>query len=69
MPTIGATMGPSTGSESSLSTLIRALMRAIASSWAWSKGTSIRDICFAASWSSQNTFGRFYKLGVLSLAS
>lgn len=31
--------------------------RAVASSWAWSKGMSIQDICFAASWSSQNASG------------
>lgn len=43
--------------------------RAIASSWAWSKGTSIQDICFAAGWSSSNTFARFYKLDVPSVAS
>ncbi len=43
--------------------------RAIASSWAWSRGMSIRDICVAASWSSQNTFARFYKLDVQSFAS
>ncbi len=43
--------------------------RAIASSWAWSRGMSIRDICVAAGWSSQNTFARFYKLDVQSLAS
>ncbi len=43
--------------------------RAIASSWAWSRGMSIRDICAAAGWSSQNTFARFYKLDVQSFAS
>ncbi len=43
--------------------------RAIASSWAWSRGMSIPDICLAAVWSSQNTFARFYKLDVQSLAS
>ncbi len=43
--------------------------RAIASSWAWSRGKSIRDICVAGSWSSQNTFTRFYKLDVQSFAS
>lgn len=32
-------------------------MSAVASSWAWSKGTSIRDICFAPGWSSQNASG------------
>ncbi len=35
--------------------------RAIASSWAWSRGMSIQHICFAAGWSSQNNFARFYK--------
>ncbi len=43
--------------------------RAIASSWAWTKGVSIKDICMAAGWSSQNTFARFYHLDVWSLAS
>ncbi len=43
--------------------------RAIASSGAWSRGMSIQDICLAAGWSSQNTFARFYKLDVQSLAS
>ncbi len=43
--------------------------RAIASSWAGSRGMSIQDICLAAGWSSQNTFARFYKLDVQSLAS
>ncbi len=43
--------------------------RAIASSWAWSRGMSIRDICVAAGWSSQNTFARFYKLDIQSFAS
>ncbi len=43
--------------------------RAIASSWTWSRGMSIQDICLAAGWSSQNTFARFYKLDVQSLAS
>ncbi len=43
--------------------------RAIASSWAWSRGMSIRDICVAAGWSSENTFARFYKLDVQSFAS
>ncbi len=43
--------------------------RAIASSWAWSRGMSSQDICLAAGWSLQNTFARFYKLDVQSLAS
>ncbi len=45
------------------------LTRAIASSWAWSRGMYIQDICLAADWSSQNPFTRFYKLDVQSLAS
>ncbi len=40
-----------------------------ASTWAWSRGMSIQDICLAAGWSSQNTFDRFYKLDIQSLAS
>ncbi len=43
--------------------------RAIASSWAWSRGMSIQDICAAAGWFSQNTFARFYRLDVQSFAS
>ncbi len=43
--------------------------RAIASSWAWSRGMSIQDICVAAGWSSENTFARFYRLDVQSFAS
>ncbi len=43
--------------------------RAIASSGEWSRGMSIQDICLAAGWSSQNTFARFYKLDVQTLAS
>ncbi|XP_050972479.1 uncharacterized protein LOC127169281 [Labeo rohita] len=38
--------------------------RGLASSWAWFKGVSIRDICAAASWASPHTFVRFYKLDV-----
>ncbi len=34
-----------------------------------SRGMSIQDICLAAGWSSQNTFARFYKWDVQSLAS
>lgn len=44
-------------------------VRAIASSWAWARGMSIQDLCLAAGWSSQNTFARFYKLDVPSVAS
>ncbi len=43
--------------------------RAVASSWAWTKGSSIKDICMAAGWPSQNTFARFYNLDMWSLAS
>ncbi len=34
-----------------------------------SRGMSIQDICLAAGWSSQNTFTRFYKWDIQSLAS
>ncbi len=34
--------------------------RGIASSWAWSSGVSISDICEVAGWSSPSTFARFY---------
>ncbi len=34
-----------------------------------SRGMYIQDICFAAGWSSQNTFARCYKRDVQSLAS
>ncbi len=43
--------------------------RAVGSLWAWTKGSSIKDICMAAGWTSQNTFARFYNLDVWSLAS
>ncbi len=43
--------------------------RSMASSWAWSRGMSIQDICVAAGWSSENTFARFYRLDVQSFAS
>ncbi len=33
--------------------------RAVGSLWAWTKGSSIKDICMAAGWTSQNTFARF----------
>ncbi len=36
--------------------------RGIASSWAWSSGVSMSDICEAAGWSSLSTFVRFYNL-------
>ncbi len=38
--------------------------RGIASSWAWSSGVSISDICEVAGWSSPSTFARFYNLDV-----
>ncbi len=36
--------------------------RGIASSWAWSSGVSIAEICAAAGWASPSTFARFYSL-------
>ncbi len=39
----------------------------IASSWAWSSGVSILEICKAAGWSSSSTFVRFYNLDVPAL--
>ncbi len=41
--------------------------RGIVSSWAWSSGVSITEICAAAGWASPSTFGRFYNLDVLAL--
>lgn len=41
--------------------------RGMASSWAWSTGISIVDICNAAGWSSPSTFVRFYSLDVPAL--
>ena len=38
--------------------------RGMAASWALFKGVSVSDICAAASWSSPNTFVRFYRLDV-----
>ncbi len=38
--------------------------RGMASSWAWSSGISIGEICAAAGWSSPSTFVRFYNLNV-----
>lgn len=38
--------------------------RGMATSWALFKGTSVRDICAAASWASPHTFIRFYRLDV-----
>ncbi len=37
--------------------------RCIASSWAWSSGVSITEICTAAGWATPSTFARFYNLG------
>ncbi len=41
--------------------------RGIASSWAWSSGVSISDICEATGWSLPSTFVRFYNLDVPAL--
>ncbi len=43
--------------------------RVVASLWAWTKGSSIKDICIAAGWSSQNTFCQILQFGrvVISL--
>ena len=41
--------------------------RGIASSWAWTSGVSIEDICAAAGWSAPSTFARFYNLEVPAL--
>jgi hypothetical protein len=38
--------------------------RGMASSWAWSSGISIHDICMAPGWASPSTFMRFYNLEV-----
>ncbi len=38
--------------------------RGMATSWAWSSGISIGEICAAAGWSSPSTFIRFYNLDV-----
>ncbi|CAM4610191.1 unnamed protein product [Leuciscus chuanchicus] len=38
--------------------------RGMASSWDWSSGFPIQDICAAASWSSPSTFMRFYNMEV-----
>ncbi|XP_051756701.1 uncharacterized protein LOC127516273 [Ctenopharyngodon idella] len=43
--------------------------RGMASSWAWSCGVSIADICAAAGWASPSTFVRFYNLEVPALQS
>ena len=41
--------------------------RGVASSWAWSSGISLQDICMAAGWASPSTFIRFYNLEVPAL--
>ncbi|XDV36877.1 hypothetical protein PO909_006592 [Leuciscus waleckii] len=41
--------------------------RGMASSWAWSSGVPIEDICAAAGWSAPSTFARFYNLEVPAL--
>lgn len=38
--------------------------RGMASSWAWSSGVSITEICAAAGWASPSIFVRFYNLDV-----
>ncbi len=43
--------------------------RGIASSWAWSSGVSISDICEVAGWSSPSTIVRFYNLDVPVLSA
>ena len=41
--------------------------RGMASSWAWSSGIALQDICTAAGWASPSTFIRFYNLEVPAL--
>ncbi len=41
--------------------------RGVVSSWAWSSGVSITEICAAAGWASPSTFARFYNLEVPAL--
>ncbi len=41
--------------------------RGIASSWAWSSGVSIAEICAAAGWASPSPFARFYNMEVPAL--
>ncbi|KAI2657603.1 Protein P [Labeo rohita] len=43
------------------------LIRGVASSWAWSCGVSIAEICAAAGWASLSTYARFYSLDVPAL--
>ena len=41
--------------------------RGMASSWAWTSGVSLHDICMAAGWALLSTFVRFYNLEVPAL--
>ncbi|KAI2654623.1 Transposon Ty3-G Gag-Pol polyprotein [Labeo rohita] len=41
--------------------------RGVASSWAWSSGVSMAEICAAAGWASPSTFTRFYSLDIPAL--
>ncbi len=41
--------------------------RGIASSWAWSSGVSITEICTAAGWATPSTFARIYNLDIPAL--
>ncbi len=41
--------------------------RGIASSWAWSSGVSITEICTTAGWATPSTFARFYNLDIPAL--
>ncbi|XDV27979.1 hypothetical protein PO909_031413 [Leuciscus waleckii] len=41
--------------------------RGMASSWAWSRGVSLNDICMSAGWASPSTFIRYYNLEVPAL--
>ncbi|KAI2664125.1 ORF V: Enzymatic polyprotein [Labeo rohita] len=43
------------------------LTRGVASSWAWSSGVSMAEICAAAGWASPSTFTRFYSLDIPAL--
>ncbi len=41
--------------------------RGIASSWVWSSGVSITEICAVAGWATPSTFARFYNLDIPAL--
>ncbi|KAI2655719.1 Transposon Ty3-G Gag-Pol polyprotein [Labeo rohita] len=41
--------------------------RGVASSWAWSSGVSMAEICAAAGWALPSTFTRFYSLDIPAL--